>query len=262
MHWPCEEQSPSVKRIRHGESDGIASASRPIPGQTGFLNLLTTCRRMYLEALPSLYGNTTFVLTDTRTAGEFLTRYGADGARHPLRSLELCIRLPNLLTEIYYPPAHSRSKGDEGPPAIFAGRARPMLSVTNNPWQHLCDALVALPALQELRVWLDSSDLRPWHKRVSETRFFRRLADVRGLDKARFVLGLPELPERRGPDSHALQGQYLEGDKLDDVPFTVQRGPRPNNWQNHLHNILSLGAAALTLPTPGTAPVHPNPVQP
>ncbi|KAL2190109.1 hypothetical protein L209DRAFT_158068 [Thermothelomyces heterothallicus CBS 203.75] len=46
MHWPCEEQSPSVKRIRHGESDGIASASRPIPGQTGFLNLLTTCRRM------------------------------------------------------------------------------------------------------------------------------------------------------------------------------------------------------------------------
>ncbi|KAL2164889.1 hypothetical protein VTH06DRAFT_185 [Thermothelomyces fergusii] len=263
IHWPCEEQFPPVKAIRHGQSGAEASASRPIPGQTGFLNLLTTCKRMYLEALPSLYGNTTFILTDTRTAGEFLARYGADGARHPFRSLELCIRLPNLLTEIYYPPAHGSGKGDEGPPAVFAGRhARPALTAANNPWQRLCDALVALPALQQLRVWLDSSDLRPWHKRVSETRLLGRLADVRGLDKSRFVLGLPELPARRGPDSHALQGQYLEGAKLDEVPFTVQRGPRPNNWRNHLHHILSLGAAALALPAPPGAMLvhHPHPV--
>jgi hypothetical protein len=119
-----------------------------------------------------------------------------------------------------------------------------MLSMKNNPWQHLCDALVALPHLQDLRVWLDASDLRPWHKRVSETRFFARLCDVRGPDKARFVLGLPELPERRGPDSHALQGQYLEGGKLDDVPFVVERGTRPNNWRVHLRSIVNAGAAA------------------
>lgn len=196
----------------------------------------------YLECLPSLYANTTFILTDTRTAGEFLSTYSTDAERHPIRSLEISIRVPNLITEIYYPPASSN--GDEGPPAIFAGRARPTLSMKHNPWQQLCDQLVELPNLQDLHIWFDASDLRPWHKRVSETRFFGRLLDVRVSDKRRFVLGLPELAERRGPDSQALQDHYLEGDKLDGLPFTLERGPRPNNWRVHMQNIVTVGIGA------------------
>ncbi len=171
--------------------------------------------------------------------------------------MELCLRIPNILTEIYYPPASSSTtndgggggdngRGDDGPPAVFAGHARPSLSMAHNPWQRVCDALAALPQLQALRVWLDSSDLRPWHKRVSETRFFGRLFDVRvaGGDVSKFVLGLPELPERRGPDSQALQGQYLEGEKLEGAPFVLERGVRPNNWRVHLRSIVAIGALA------------------
>ncbi|KAK4126517.1 hypothetical protein N657DRAFT_568453, partial [Parathielavia appendiculata] len=194
-----------------------------------------------LECLPSLYANTTFIFTDTRTAGDWLSRYGGEPERYPIRSVELNIRVPNIITEIYYPPASTN--GDEGPPAVFAGRARPTLSVQHNPWQMLCDRLADLPNLQDLRIWFDSSDLRPWHKRVSETRFFGRLFDVRVPDKRRFVLGLPELPDRRGPDCQALQGHYLEGEKLENAPFTLERGPRPNNWRVHLRNIVSAGAA-------------------
>ncbi|KAH6632276.1 hypothetical protein F5144DRAFT_603017 [Chaetomium tenue] len=204
--------------------------------KAGPMSVLTTCKRMYLEALPSLYANTTFIFTDTRTAVDFLTRYttssSSNPSQHPIRSVEICIRVTNLITEIYYPPTDPHGNGngtDTGPPAIFAGRARPALSMTHNPWQQLCDALVALPSLHNLHVWLDSSDLRPWHKRVSETRFLGRLFDVRGPAPERFVLSLPELPERRGPDTHVLGGQYLEGERLEGAPFTVERGPRPNN---------------------------------
>ncbi|AEO66424.1 uncharacterized protein THITE_2114520 [Thermothielavioides terrestris NRRL 8126] len=195
-----------------------------------------------MECLPSLYGNTTFIFTDTGTAGAFLELYSQDMERYPLRSLELCIRATNIMTEIYYPSAGPG--GDEGPPAVFAGRARPGLSMSNNPWQRVCDQLAQLRNLHELRVWFDSRDLRPWHKRVSETRFFGKLFDVRVPDKRRFVLGLPELPARRGPDTHVLEGQYLEGERLEDAPFTVERGPRPNNWRIHLRSIISAGALA------------------
>ncbi|KAH6856136.1 hypothetical protein B0I37DRAFT_69568 [Chaetomium sp. MPI-CAGE-AT-0009] len=263
LHWACEEQAGDVvgspvgnkSKLPEGGNRTTGERSEAKPAQadagedktegpastkTGLMSLLTTCKRMYVEALPSLYANTTFILTNTPTAVDFLTRYGDDPERRPIRSVEICIRVTNIITEIYYPPA-GRGR-DEGPPAKFAGQARPTLSMTNNPWRHLCDGLVALPHLQELRVWLDSSDLRPWHKRVSETRFFGRLFDVRGPGRARFVLGLPELPERRGPDTYDLRDQYLEGANLDDAPFTVERGPRPNNWRVHLRNIVSAGA--------------------
>ena len=157
--------------------------------------------------------------------------------------------MTNLMTEIYYPPAGS--KGDDGPPAIFASQARPTLSMKNNPWQFLCDMLVQQPNLQDLRIWLDSTDLRPWHKRVSETRFLGRLFDVKVPDRTRFVVGLPELPERRGPDSQDLQDHYLEGEKLEKVPFTLERGERPNNWRVHLHNIVNVQGHTLTAQASG-----------
>ncbi|KAK4153011.1 hypothetical protein C8A00DRAFT_44017 [Chaetomidium leptoderma] len=237
--WGERLLSECFETTKENWPSGLAPPS-PRSRKTEFLDILMTCKRMYLECLPSLYSNITFVFTDTRTAGDFLSRYNQDPERYPIRSLEFCLRLPNILTELYYPPAGNN--GDEGPPAIFAGRAHPSLSLTNNPWARLCDELAALPNLQDLRFWLDASDLRPWHKRVSETRFFGRLFDVRVPDKSRFVLGLPELPERRGPDSLALAAHYLEGHNMDNAPFTLERGPRPNNWRVHLRNIVSFVA--------------------
>ncbi|KAK4099707.1 hypothetical protein N658DRAFT_487500 [Parathielavia hyrcaniae] len=247
LHWQCGEQMRQAPVIPDDVVDQDASSSQPSL-ETGHLNLLTVCKRMYLESLPTLYASTTFIFTDTREAGDFLSLYGNGGdddesERYPIRSLELSIRVPNIITEIYYPPA-AGSNGDEGPPAVFAGRARPTLSMQHNRWQALCDRLADLPGLQDLRIWFDSSDLRPWHKRVSETRFFGRLFDVRVPDRRRFVLGLPELPERRGPDAQVLQDHYLEGGKLDKAPFTLERGPRPNNWRVHLRSIVSAGATA------------------
>jgi hypothetical protein len=83
------------------------------------------------------------------------------------------------------------------------------------------------------------------HKRVSETRFFKRLFDVRVLDRTRFVLALPELPEKRGTsDIQVLESHYLEGDRIEHAPFTIVREPRPNNWQvllqSHPGNSVSL----------------------
>lgn len=170
------------------------------------------------------------------SAERFLSRYGSDPERYPLRSLELCVRVANIIPELYYPPL-TEGHGDEGPPAIFAGEARPGLDMNNNPWQRVCDLLAELPGLRELRIWFDSQDLRPWHKRVSETRFFARLLNVRVPDKSRFVLALPHLPARRGPDHTILGAHFLEADNLANVPFTVERGLRINNWDVHLARI-------------------------
>ncbi|KAL1841324.1 hypothetical protein VTJ49DRAFT_7161 [Mycothermus thermophilus] len=255
LHWPCEEQGQDYDTLVSGRhpvavlerpastgdqeddhqavdhDDGASPVAVQRP-RDGYLDILTTCKRMYLETLPSLYTNTTFIFTDTRTAAAFLARYGT---HFPLRSLELCLRIPTIITELYYPRSpHGGILDDEGPPAIFAGQSRPALTAQHNPWQHLCDALAVLPDLQNVRIWLDSGDLRPWHKRVSEARFLARLRDVQVPKKRRFVVGLPELPERRGPDSQALEGHYLEGQRLESLPFVVERGRRPNNWGIHL----------------------------
>lgn len=50
----------------------------------------------YLECLPSLYSNTTFVFIDTQTAWEFLSGYNRDGDTERLgrRSTGRATRLP------------------------------------------------------------------------------------------------------------------------------------------------------------------------
>ncbi|GAB1319425.1 hypothetical protein MFIFM68171_09635 [Madurella fahalii] len=235
LHWECEEQRQRGELDIHGASKKLRDLwfGNSNAGRGMFLDVLRTCKRMYLECLPSIYSNTTFVFTDMREVKEFLLAFGGDDERYPLRSLELCIRTTNLMTEIYYPAMDGA--GDEGPPAVFAGTANPGLSMKNNPWRHVCDLLVELPNLQYLHIWFDSRDLRPWHRRVSEMRFFGRLFDVRVANKGRFVLALPELPAKRGMSSHqAWENHYLEGDKIATAPFTVERGPRPNNWRVHL----------------------------
>ena len=188
--------------------------------------------KRYLECLPSLYSNTTFIFTDLIEASAFLTLYSNQHELYPIRSLELCIRTSQLMTELYYPSAELGAAGDEGPPASFGDSAHPGLSMENNPWQVICDRLVELPNLQSLRIWFDTRDLRDWHKRVSEARFFQRLFDVRVGQKEKFVLGLPLLPAaaKRGLPNH----HFLEGEVVQDAPFVVVRGPRPNNWRVHL----------------------------
>lgn len=82
---------------------------------------------------------------------------------------------------------------------------------------------------------LDSEDLRPWHKRVHEARFFARLARARAARD--FVLYLPDIPDE--PERRGLpEGSYLEeGTAVDGAPFRIVRGPRPDNWQLHLSRV-------------------------
>jgi hypothetical protein len=173
----------------------------------------------------------------------------------PIQHLELSIRLSNIVTEVYYPPdtfvitppgglpLAPGGAGDNAPPPIFGGMARPVVTRQNNPWQRLCDTLVdRIPPLRSLRIWLDTSDLRPWHQRVSETRLLGRLRDLEVADKPRFVLCLPELPDDFDPSFGQLGGHYLVGDKLDEWPFVVERGKRPNNWRVHLWHMSIRGS--------------------
>ncbi|KAK4228557.1 hypothetical protein QBC38DRAFT_150927 [Podospora fimiseda] len=256
LHWACEESTPQwtntpraalLQRLAGEEEENgsgsvvaqnvyLNSETWGTARPTGFMNSLLACKRMYLESLPSLYANTTFVFTDIGEAGSFLSIYGNQRDEHgrelyPIRSLEICIRTTQLMTELYYPAAELGAN-DDGPPASFGDHSHPGLSIDNNPWKVLCDRLVELPNLQSLRIWFDTRDLREWHKRVSETRFFAKLFDVRVGQKERFVLALPSLPvvERRTLPVH----HFLEGETLEDAPFVVVRGPRPNNWRVHL----------------------------
>ncbi|KAK3985176.1 hypothetical protein QBC44DRAFT_163487 [Cladorrhinum sp. PSN332] len=252
LHWACEESTsqwmstPKAALLQRlaGEEESVSGAQTVFPASdtwgtarpTGIINSLLVCKRMYLECLPSLYANTTFIFTDLVEAGSFLSLYASQKDEHgrelyPIRSLELCIRTTQLMTELYYPAAEMGTN-DDGPAASFGDNAHPGLSMDNNPWQVVCDRLVALPNLQSLRIWFDTRDLREWHKRVSETQFFARLFNVKVSQKERFVLALPHLPapERRTLPVH----HFLEGEMLEDAPFVVVRGPRPNNWRVHL----------------------------
>ncbi|KAK4159839.1 hypothetical protein QBC43DRAFT_221082 [Cladorrhinum sp. PSN259] len=232
LHWACEESTPQWMTTPRAALETWGTAS-----PAGFMSSLLVCKQMYLECLPSLYANTTFVFTDLVEAGRFLSIYGNKRDEHsgrelyPIRSLELCIRTTQLMTELYYPAAELGAN-DDGPPASFGDNVHPGVSMDNNPWQVVCDRLVELPNLQSLRIWFDTRDLREWHKRVSETRFFAKLFSVRMTQRERFVLALPHLPaaERRTLPTH----HFLEGEVLDDAPFVVVRGPRPNNWRVHL----------------------------
>ncbi|KAH8880295.1 hypothetical protein GQ53DRAFT_670239 [Thozetella sp. PMI_491] len=217
LHWACEEASEEQPQL-----------------WSPFLPVLLASKRMYLEAHPTIFSTVRFVFTDTNVAAGFLSAPAYGPAT--FRSLELCIRTTNTLVELYYPNA-----GMEG--TVVTGWPMPV-TAKNNPWERLCTALAALQDLRELRLWFDCKDLRPWHRRFNETRFFHRLKEIRANE---FTLGLPELPDVRGQEDAA----FLEGDQLAGMPFQVERGPRPNNWQVHLATMderLRLRRAPVELP--------------
>ena len=109
-----------------------------------------------------------------------------------------------------------------------------------------CHALATLPQLRRLRVWIDSKDLRPWHKAAAETDLFATLAEVR--KPTDFVLCLPDLPEDES--KWGLPGRYLEGERLDGAPFHVERGERPNNWKVYLSTRAAFMPARLAQEVP------------
>ncbi|KAK5657825.1 hypothetical protein OQA88_2898 [Cercophora sp. LCS_1] len=224
LHWACEEADFAM----------LAESGDSVPQRSLFMPVLTTCKRMYIEALPSLYTHTTFIFTDIPCADEFISLYTLSQTN--LRSLEFSIRASNLLTELYFPYDELADPSSDGP--ILTGSAR--LSMSNNPWARVCDLLAQQQSLQSLRVWFDTRDLRPWHKRVSETRLFGRLFDVKIANRDKFVLALPELPERNWEEDteyfpHGLAAHhFLEGKVTENAPFKVIRGPRPNNWRVHM----------------------------
>lgn len=173
----------------------------------------------------------TFCFTDTIVARNFLTEYGT----REIRNIEISLRIKPIITELYYP-------GPDGEPQPHIGGIA--ITSKNNPWADLCHRLSSLPNLQTLHIRLDSEDLRPWHKRVNEKKFFEPLHQVKA---RKFVLDLPEIPDN--PDLQALPGCYLEGVYLEEAPYKVKRSPRPNNWQLHLSRVSLLHV------TP-TSPLH------
>jgi hypothetical protein len=128
-----------------------------------------------------------------------------------------------LISELYFP-------GPDGEPQPHI--AGVPVTANDNPWEDLSRRLSSLPRLRELHVYLDSEDLRPWHKRVSERSFLKQLLQASARN---FALYLPNIPGEA--PLQGLPGTYLEDDLLDGASCTVVRGPRPNNWQLHLSRV-------------------------
>lgn len=265
LHWACEEAMLD-KTITLGPH------SHPRPST--ILPLLLTCKQTHAEALPALYRSLTFLFTDLVAVETFLFTFPRPHL--PILNIELSIRLSNLLTELYFPyaelaayasavvssnPPVSAAATHEGPlPTInppptttSSSTVTPptRLTATNNPWSRVCSRLVALSLtspLSHLHIWLDTRDLRPWHKRVSETRMFGALRGVRmrrgGGTEPRFVLALPEIPTEldggagEGPPVQQVIGRGLGGEHFlregGEDGFVVVRGTRANNWSVHM----------------------------
>lgn len=142
-----------------------------------------------------------------------------------IRNIEISLRVKPLISELYFP-------GPDGEPQPHI--AGVPVTAKDNPWEDLSRRLSALPKVRELHVYLDSEDLRPWHKRVNERSFLKQLLQAGARN---FVLYLPNIPGEA--PLQGLPGTYLEdGRTLDESRCcAVVRGPRPNNWQLHLSRV-------------------------
>lgn len=145
-----------------------------------------------------------------------------------IRNLDISIRVKHLFTELYFPGEGAARPHINGHP----------VTATQNPWADLCRRIVAMPNLRQLHIYFDAEDLRPWHQRVNERKFFEQLFHARALN---YVLYLPELPDN--PELCGLPGTYVDGPQVttgEEAPFRIVRGPRPNNWQLHLSRVSHL----------------------
>lgn len=128
-----------------------------------------------------------------------------------------------MISELYFP-------GPDGEPQPHI--AGVPVTAKDNPWEDLSRRVSSLPKLRELHVYLDSEDLRPWHKRVNERGFLKQLLQARARN---YVLYLPNIPGEA--PLQGLPGTYLEDGLPDGGRCAVARGPRPNNWQLHLSRV-------------------------
>ncbi|CAN8102794.1 unnamed protein product [Discula destructiva] len=218
-HWKCAEAAAAK---RSSQRKRRIVSTDPICFRPLMLNdPLLVCKRMHLESIAPLEDTFTFCFTDIIVARDFLVKYST---RRNIRNIEISLRIKPIITELYYP-------GLDGEPQPHLGGI-PITS-TNNPWEGLCRHLSTTPNLRELYFRFDSEDLRPWHKRVNEKKFFEQLFQV---EARKFVMDLPEIPS--STEAQGLTGCYLEDDNLlERAPFEMRRGPRPNNWQLHLSRI-------------------------
>lgn len=222
-HWRCAEAAAvRATNPRTGRTASPRDIVRRRPGFASPSSPLLVCKRWYAESIEPLENALSFVFTDIIVARDFLR---AHAPTRNIRNVEVSLRVKPLISELYFP-------GPDGEPQPHI--AGVPVTAKDNPWEDLSRRLSSLPRLRELHVYLDSEDLRPWHKRVSERTFLRQLLRAKARN---FVLYLPNIPGEA--PLQGLPGSYLEDGLLPDDASrcAVVRGPRPNNWQLHLSRI-------------------------
>ncbi|KAK4444882.1 hypothetical protein QBC34DRAFT_169734 [Podospora aff. communis PSN243] len=239
IHWECEE----------AYLNRIAAPKSSYPGA------LLSCKRMYLECMPSICNHATVIFTNLIEAENYLTRYpptlpesssAQKGAQTPasFRSIEICVQATTHLTSLYAEKVVQEREGRLHP--IY----NDCVTMTDNPWARVCAHLAMYQNLNDLRIWFNSSsiDLKPWYERVDETSMFADLLKVRTKSKGRFVLELPEINTGRGwlgTSAHETrQDRFLQGRILEEAPFTIIRGPRQNMTRVHMVGLGSLSYQA------------------
>ncbi|KAB5545873.1 hypothetical protein GE09DRAFT_221828 [Coniochaeta sp. 2T2.1] len=232
VHWPCEEMS---------------SLHDPVEKSDVFMSTLLTCKLMYHDSHPLLYSTLTFVLTDIITATAFLS----SPSPRP-RSLELCIRMPPILPELYSPSQGFQS----GPPPSLPHNFP--FTRTDNSWSRLCLALSRLPDLRRLSIWLDHKSLTPWGERIYERSFLGPLGGVK-VARGRWRLALPRVDDgqrmkrrstERNLEWRRVKEEYLTQEVLVDKPFAVVRGERPDYWEAHLSRVRARTEGVLMIEGP------------
>lgn len=220
-HWRCAEAAAvRATNPRTGRTASPRDYVRRRPTFASPLSPLLVCKRWYVESIGPLERTLTFCFTDLIVARDFLA---VNAPTRNIRNIEISLRIKPLISELYFP-------GPDGEPQPHI--AGVPVTAKDNPWEDLSRRLSALPKLRELHIYLDSEDLRPWHKRVNERSFLKQLLQAKARN---FVLYLPNIPGEA--PLQGLPGTYLENDMLDSARYTVKRGPRPNNWQLHLSRI-------------------------
>ncbi|KAK8090648.1 hypothetical protein PG994_000153 [Apiospora phragmitis] len=161
-HWKCEE-AMLVSREK-GKKPG-----------TLFLPSLLMCRRMYDEALPTLYASTTLVMTSLPLAHSLLVAAPSPNTRL-WRSARLSLTVP-------YEQLHRHCANE------FIGRRPP----APHYWAELCGALSNLVRFAALRAVVVRLDLADADRAWCDVRERWALSAVRGRLARCLVLQLPEL---------------------------------------------------------------------
>lgn len=219
-HWKCAEAvitTPSRQQRR------MVSPTDHVRILLHLIAPLLVCKQMYSECVGALDNSLTFCFTDTIVARNFIAKHAPTKI---IRNIDISLRLKPLFTELYFP-------GPDGEPQPHIGGLP--VTAKDNPWEDLCRRLAGLTDLRRLHIRLDSEDLRAWHKRVNEKSFCETLFQARA---RKYVVDLPTIPD--DPLLQGLPGCYLEGENLEDAPFEIVRGSRPNNWQLHLSRVSHL----------------------